>query len=143
MKVKTNERIRELMDEKYINSVALGNKIGISSQSLNNILRTNNPIRYNNLLKLAQYFNCSIDFICGRTNNSGRYINHTEFLFPTMLKKLISNKNNSLENIANDIKISRLTFYEWLNGSLPLSSSLIALADYFDCTIDYLLGLEN
>lgn len=32
------------------------------------------------------------------------------------------------------------TVTQWKNGSIPSGEKLIAIADYFDCSIDYLLG---
>lgn len=35
------------------------------------------------------------------------------------------------------------TVTQWKSGSIPSGEKLIAIADYFDCSIDYLLGREQ
>lgn len=48
--------------------------------------------------------------------------------------------NISQEELAEKLNIERKTYYNWLTkGNIPVSS-LLALADMFDCSIDYLLG---
>lgn len=46
--------------------------------------------------------------------------------------------------LQKDLNISRSLTYRWLSGkAIPTVDSLIALAKYFGCTVDYLLGREN
>lgn len=48
--------------------------------------------------------------------------------------------NISQDELAERLNIERKTYYNWLTkGNIPVSS-LMALADMFDCSIDYLLG---
>lgn len=35
------------------------------------------------------------------------------------------------------------TITQWKNGSIPSGEKLVAIADYFGCSIDYLLGREK
>ncbi len=44
------------------------------------------------------------------------------------------------EQLTEQLNCTRKSYYNWLNnGNIPCSI-LIALADIFDCSIDYLLG---
>lgn len=64
--------------------------------------------------------------------------------FSEKLKYLIKEKNLSLRKLEKDIKISHATLSRWLNGKmLPQAEYLCILADYFDCTVDYLLGRKD
>lgn len=46
----------------------------------------------------------------------------------------------SIEQMCNDLNISRKSYYNWQNkGNIP-ASKLIAMANYFECSVDYLLG---
>lgn len=48
--------------------------------------------------------------------------------------------NISQEELAKKLNIERKTYYNWLTkGNIPVSS-LMTLADMFNCSIDYLLG---
>lgn len=62
------------------------------------------------------------------------------------LAKLIEEKNLSITNVAQfaDITLSNSTISAYISGDkLPSIPTLISLADYLDCNIDYLLGREN
>lgn len=59
--------------------------------------------------------------------------------------KILRNENKvSQRVIAEKLKISRAIVSYWENGQRePTLSSLIALADFFNCSIDYLVGRED
>ena len=62
------------------------------------------------------------------------------------LAKLIEEKNLSITKVAQfaDITLSNSTISAYISGDkLPSIPTLISLADYLDCNIDYLLGREN
>ena len=60
------------------------------------------------------------------------------------LLELREEKNLSQSDIANAINTSRTNIGRWEKGTNePSSSALIALADYFEVSIDYLLGRED
>ena len=42
--------------------------------------------------------------------------------------------------LAKDIGISSGVITKWKSGSIPNGEMLIKISDYFDCSIDYLLG---
>ena len=49
-------------------------------------------------------------------------------------------KGMSNDQLAERLGVTRKTIYNWMNsGNIPLSS-LIQMADFFGCSIDYLLG---
>lgn len=53
----------------------------------------------------------------------------------------LCNINNISPNaVAKSIGASNATCTKWKNGSIPNGETLFKLADYFNCSIDYLLG---
>lgn len=53
-------------------------------------------------------------------------------------------KNMSAKEVAKCIGVHENALLRWENGdSEPLGSNLIALADFYGCTPDYLLGLTD
>jgi len=49
-------------------------------------------------------------------------------------------KGVSNDALADHLGVTRKTLYNWIDkGSIP-TSKLIQMADFFGCTIDYLLG---
>ena len=42
--------------------------------------------------------------------------------------------------MAREIGLSTAIATKWKNGSIPKGDILVKIADYFDCSVDYLLG---
>ncbi|MCL2862437.1 MAG: helix-turn-helix domain-containing protein [Firmicutes bacterium] len=65
-------------------------------------------------------------------------------LFCQQLKELREQHELTQQKLANLLSIPRGTLSYWELGLSPPSMfGLIALADYFDVSIDYLVGREN
>lgn len=61
--------------------------------------------------------------------------------FPTALRKLMEERGETQENIAKAVGKTRQTISQYVNGvSEPGYDALVKIADYFDVSIDYLLG---
>ena len=45
--------------------------------------------------------------------------------------------------VAKELKIASGTVTQWKNGSVPNGETLIKLANYFNCSVDYLLGRSS
>ncbi len=55
--------------------------------------------------------------------------------------ELCINKNTKPNPVAKDIGISSGVVTKWKNGTtIPNGETLIKIADYLDCSVDYLLG---
>lgn len=53
-------------------------------------------------------------------------------------------KNNFKPNtVAKAIGLSTATATKWKNGSVPNGDALSKIADYLDCSVDYLLGITD
>ena len=61
--------------------------------------------------------------------------------FGERLKKLREEKNILSKDLASIINVEPSTITNWEKGNRsPKEDMLIRIADYFDCSIDYLLG---
>jgi transcriptional regulator with XRE-family HTH domain len=57
------------------------------------------------------------------------------------LKNLRKEKNLSQETLSNDLNIPRATLASWESGNRnPELSTMISIAEYFNVSIDYLVG---
>ena len=64
-------------------------------------------------------------------------------IFGEILKELRQEKRLSHEQLAKALGVSRAIIGFWESGKRePTGSSVAAVAQYFDVTADYLLGLE-
>jgi Predicted transcriptional regulators len=61
--------------------------------------------------------------------------------FPIRLKELREEKRLLSKEFAKIMNVEPATISNWENGNrFPKDDVLIKIADYFDCSIDYLLG---
>lgn len=52
-------------------------------------------------------------------------------------------KNGTKPNaVCKELNLSNATSTHWKNGTMPKGDVLIKIADYFGCSVDYLLGRE-
>lgn len=56
------------------------------------------------------------------------------------LYEMCSKKGCKPNTVAKSIGLSTATATKWKNGSIPNGEALIKIADYLDCSVDYLLG---
>ncbi len=65
-------------------------------------------------------------------------------IFAERLKELRIEKGLSIQALSKEIKIGVASLCRWENCQADVKGSqLIILANFFDVTIDYLMGLEN
>lgn len=64
--------------------------------------------------------------------------------FYETLSSLMKKRNVTAKQLSEKLKIGKNQFKYWKdNGNIPNGETLISLADYFDCSVDYLLGREE
>ena len=68
-----SDRLKELRKQKKLSQKALGELIGLSERGIQNYeLGTNSPTS-DIIIKLANYFNVSTDYLLGRSDDPTRY----------------------------------------------------------------------
>ncbi len=64
--------------------------------------------------------------------------------FPERLKQLREARGISQATVSKELGVSRYTVYSYEKGKTePTLDGLAILANYFDVTVDYLLGLTD
>ena len=64
-------------------------------------------------------------------------------MFKKIFIKLCNERGVAPTTVCNDIGLSAATFSCWTDESVPRKTTLYKLADYFNVTVDYLLGKED
>lgn len=64
-------------------------------------------------------------------------------MFWNRYKALCENSNNTPNGVAKLLGISNSSCTQWKNGMLPKGDTLLKIAEFFNCSIDYLLGRTN
>ncbi|WP_407314017.1 helix-turn-helix domain-containing protein [Desulfosporosinus sp. SB140] len=92
---------------------------------------------YDTLQRIADYFNVSTDFLLGRTEDPVI----EECKFPSRLKMIREQNSISLKQLAETLNLSPKDVSQFETGEKhPDPSTLKALADCMNCSVDFLLG---
>jgi len=72
--LRIGEKLRQLRDNANLTQVALASKMGLTQSTINRYENGHSEAPYHVLLWYADYFNVSLDYIFGRTENTfGKY----------------------------------------------------------------------
>ena len=138
-----SEQLKGLIFDKKTTLETLGNDLKIDLSQFYRWQRNSSVPSLDNLIKLSDYFEVTIDFLAGRKEQN-YYSNHKESAsFGERLQEIISKTGLSYYAFGKKHRVSRSTIRHWIRGeSDPLLDSLIKLADSLDVSIDYLVGRE-
>ena len=62
-------KIKELREEKHVSQTKLAIDLGLNQNSVSRYENGDRQADYETLIKLADYFNVSLDYLLGRTDN--------------------------------------------------------------------------
>ena len=141
--LKIGERLTELMNEKGVSNNELATVLGVTPCSVGRWKRGVKNMRFTQFIMIADYFNCSLDFLVGRNETYIDFIPKQCPPFYEHFKKLISDKGISRNKINTDTKIKSSHLVDWKNGAEPQIHSLIELAEYLDISLDILVGRDR
>lgn len=137
--------LRELMDERSIDANFLAKKIDLSDASIiYRWLKGELSLLSSTAIKLANYFNCSLDYLFGLSDEykNGDFKECPPF--DVQFRKVLENQKVSQNKLTKDKIISRGSLNGWLNKKqTPHIESIIKLADYLKISMDYLVGREK
>ena len=139
-----SDSLKELMLEKNLTAFSLSKATKISNATICRWVNKKQSITLSKALKLADYFECSLEFLFNRTETRLGYIPLQTPHFYNRLKTVMKLENITDYKITLKDKVfSRGQYDQWKNGSDPRIETLIKLAKYFNCTLDYLVGRDN
>ncbi len=137
------ERLKEYMEDGNLSVTALAKKIGVSRATVSGIINEVHMPSTEVFVSLIEYFDCSADYLLGKidipNNESFGFVKP----FGKILRKCLKDNLKTETDLQDDLHISSSLTYRWLNDkATPTVNSYIKLAEYFHCSIDYLLGRE-
>ncbi len=139
--IKITERLTELMEEAGLTQTQLANETGISVGNISNFLSGVHTPSFDAFVKLLYRFECSADFLLGLTEFHTNETLHPVLPFHKRFREVLKERNVSQNKLRIGLQISTSVIYKWISGkSLPLLESLIRIADFLDCSVDYLIG---
>ena len=100
------------------------------------------------LSKIADYLDCSVDYLLGRTDTP-QVINFSDkgaFMYNSqetanLIKSLANLKGISISKLLLDCELNKNALYTMQSkGYFPRVEAIAKIADYLDVSVDYLLG---
>lgn len=134
-------RIKEILEADENRCYEIANILNIDKTIIYDWRNGNSMPNFDNLIKFADYFGYSIDYILSRTNDDAEY--HTINLMPfgEHLKDILKIKNITKYKLFKDCKLSNSYKVRWFNQNVkPSVANLIKMADYLNVSMDELMG---
>lgn len=141
---KFGETLKELLDEQNLTGKQLGLELGIAGPTITRYIQGKFMPSMNNLILIADYFNCSTDYLLGREPDNQNLKFKKCPPFTEQIEFLAKHFCPTFDAFYTKANIHESTFYEWKNGSsIPTLESIIRIAETFDCRVDFVLGRES
>lgn len=137
-----SERIKQLLEENEISAKKLGTILKINHTSMYDYLAGKYP-SIENAVKLANYFNCSLNFLFGLDDYADETSwtqNYDATLFLERYTNLLKQNGISHYKVCKETKLNESSIRLWKKGKLPKIVSLVEIAKCLNCSIDYLVG---
>jgi len=139
-----SERLSELLFDARINAQKLGEKTGIGYTTVNHYINKRYLPTLENAVKIADFFKVTCDYLLGLTQSSDASTFKACPPFGDSFLKVCKQKGVSRYKIHGDLKIAESAMRYWVQGkTVPSIESVIKIAAYLNCSVDYLLGREN
>lgn len=137
------ERLDDLLNEKGFNQRTFAKEVGISEGSISVYLQNKHIPTVEHLIKMADYFQCSTDFLLGREEYHQLTFKPCP-PFCEQIKKLKDEFGGVVDHFVKKAKIVRSSYFNWASGKyIPSLDNILILAEHLDCRVDYILGRES
>lgn len=135
------KNLKELMKEGNLNFESLGKKVKINPSTMRRWYDKSIP-KAESLVKIADFFGCSCDFLLGFTETFEFTPGKIQTNFYTRYSLLLGRiRAKGTDNkIAKFCGIGRTTVFNWRKGKIPDVYILVKLCEIFDCSFEYLIG---
>jgi len=137
-----SERLSELIIEHELTTDKLAAELGVIGSTVRRWKQAKRSISLSNALLLANYFDCSLEFLIGKTDNKLDFTPKEHLPFYERLREVMEEKNVTWYQIVKDDIVSDNNLSVWKNGTSPYLQSVIDIANYFDLTLDQFIGRD-
>lgn len=133
-------RLKDLMEEKGITSELLGKEIGTSGSTVRAWCEGRYLPYLSHAVKLADFFDCTIDYLMGLENDFIETESRpTEYNFYERVRAVMKEKKVTRYRLTVSTKIKDSHLFNWRAGKNPRIDSVIAVAEYLNVTVEYLV----
>ena len=143
MKIEFSERLLELMSENNVTKEQIAKICGTDVDTVRRWIKGDRLITLKHLLPIVEYFQCSFDYILGRTDKFLNFVPQICPPFCEVIEKVIKICGKTKYQLKKDIRIYDSYYTNWKNGKSPHILTLTKIADYLGCSVDNLVGRES
>lgn len=137
------ERLNELIEYSGKTEKELSKALGTSCGVISKWRRGDIDPKLRSVIKLADFFECSLEYMCGKTEYDTYYERKDVERFGERLPKVLKACNKTAYRLIKDTRITSAQYAHWRKGIEPLLSSAEEIAEYLGITLDYLVGRDN
>lgn len=145
--MKFYDRLKEIRIGKGLTQRQVAESIGITEQSFQRYERGTVKPGLDILVALSNFFDVTIDYLVGKSDLPDYSSSEDTTPFPLMairLRKLREEKGLDIFTVSEAIQENPRNYAGYEEGEvLPRLRVICALADYFDVSLDYLVGRSN
>ncbi|MCM1289459.1 MAG: helix-turn-helix domain-containing protein [Corallococcus sp.] len=135
------ERLSWLMFDKKLSSVELTSILGCGHTTINRYLKGNRLPKTEFVIRIADYFNCTTDYLLGLEEESYFCTFHKCPLFHKHFENVLNKCTMSPLSLHELTQIPLSAIYYWLDGTyLPTIDKIVQISETLNCSVDYLLG---
>lgn len=110
--------LNELIDEKGLSTKELSHELQVSYFVLLKWKNHCGNLRLGSLLKLADYFNCSIEFLCGKTTKFLNYVpNRSCPKFGDRIDSVLKECHKTAYQLFKNTSITGSQYHYWKQGA--------------------------
>ena len=135
--------LKELMEDNDLNPTGLGRAIGVNMFVVRKWLYEVKDVKPKSLIKVADYFGCSLEYLCGKTDVLLSYEPQPLPAFGEWIKTVLHSCDKTSYRLFGDTKIAPSQYNAWSHGTMPMLTTLEKLAEYLNVTLDYLVGRQS
>ncbi len=129
------------MIEKNISAAALSSESGVNVSRIYDYLSGKAPATHN-AVKIAQVLECTLDYLFGFESEYEVCKEYTLTSDCTQrFREAVEKSGKTRYLISQETGMTQTQLSNWYLGKqIPKLISLVDLADYFNCSLDYLVG---
>ena len=135
------KRFNEILQQSGKTQVEIAKALNVTKQCVNDYKTGKSVPSIETLYALCKYLDVSSDYLLGLTELHTEDPLHPVPPFDKRLREILTEYNTSQGKLIRELPVSASVLYYWLSGKRqPTIPMLIKLAEYFDCSVDYLIG---
>ena len=139
---KLSENLKELLNERCLTQSSLAEAMNTCSSKMSSYITGKRAPNFDTFVALIEFFNCSGDFLLGLREYPCEDIAYRPVQpFGKRMREVLNESGITQYLFIKETGISWGVFYNWLAGkSKPSLDNLVKIANYFDRSVDFLLG---